>query len=88
MAPRHTRQQTLEYFRTAQCSQKRTAVVQYSNETHIVNSWLGDLAYQINTPLVLNEYNVCAIGHVSGIDCIVEAPATQGLVLLRVPLLP
>jgi len=62
--------------------------VQHANETHIVNSWLGDLAHQIDTPLMLNEYNVCAIGHVSGIDCIIEAPATHGLVLLRAALLP
>lgn len=62
--------------------------MQSANETHIVNSWLADLSHQIGVPLVLNEEKVCAIGHVSGLDCIVEAPEAQGLILLRAALMP
>jgi hypothetical protein len=58
-----------------------------SNDTAVVNNWLEYLGRQTRLTLRLDDEGVCAIGHQSGLDCVVEAPG-NGSVFLRVGILP
>ncbi len=52
-----------------------------------VDAWLDRLGRRSGLHLQLNEDGVCAIGHASGLDLVVQVPPAQGLVLLGVALL-
>lgn len=59
----------------------------HDDDTIVVNDWLEYLGGQTRLVLCLDDEGVCAIGHQSGLDCVVEAPG-DGSVYLRVGILP
>ena len=63
------------------------ASADHGNDTAVVNHWLEYLGRQTRLALRLDDEGVCAIGHQSGLDCVVEAPG-NGSVYLRVGILP
>jgi len=64
-----------------------TSIHVQGNDAAIVNRWLQYLGEQTRLSLALDSDGVCAIGHSSGLDCVVEAPG-DGSVYLRVGILP
>lgn len=58
-----------------------------SDEHDVVNNWLRILGARVQVSLQLDQDGLCAIGHLSGIDCALEVPEGCGKVFLRAPLL-
>lgn len=56
-------------------------------DRQLVAGWLAVLRGGAAEGLRLRDEGVCAVGHVSGLDCAVEAPG-DGSVYLRTPLMP
>ena len=59
-----------------------------SDEHKKVNDWLRILGDRVRLSLKLDEEGLCAVGHLSGIDCALEVPEGCGKLYLRAPLLP
>jgi hypothetical protein len=59
----------------------------HGDDRAVVNQWLQYLSRRTGIPLALNDDGICAVGHESGLDCVVEAPG-DGSVYLRVGILP
>jgi hypothetical protein len=58
----------------------------HGEDAAVVNHWLEHLGRETRLALRLDDEGVCAIGHESGLDCVVEAPG-NGSVYLRVGIL-
>lgn len=58
-----------------------------SDEHDVVNNWLRILGARVQINLQLDHDGMCAIGHLSGIDCALEVPEGCGKIFLRAPIL-
>jgi hypothetical protein len=59
-----------------------------ANEPQVrVNAWLRGLGARTGLDLHLSLDGVCAIGHISGLECVIEVPPDGGQVWLRLPIL-